>query len=51
MKKGADVNYIEQDGKTPCHISVAVGDLKTLEFLLKKKANIHLLDNKLETPI
>jgi len=45
VKKGADVNFTELDGKSPLHIAAAFGDIKIIEYLLKKGGLLSIKDN------
>lgn len=38
------VNFADYDGRTPLHVSASESQVKSLEFLLKNGANVHLRD-------
>jgi len=51
LEEGADINGINQDGRTPLHQTVYSGTIETIEYLIKKGANINSLSSNNETPL
>jgi len=44
LKRGADINYVNSNGKTCLHQCVKMGLKPSCMFLLEKGANQHIMD-------
>lgn len=51
LKKGADVNAQDHEGKTPLHYSVELPNLVITKLLLNFQANVNIKDNQDEIPL
>ena len=39
LKLDADVNAVDQDGRSACHLACAEGQIETVKYLISIKAN------------
>lgn len=51
LSEGADINRLNQDGRTPLHQTVYSGNLETIEYLIKKGADVNAKSSNNETPL
>ncbi len=51
VKAGAEVNAVDDKGRTPLHIAADIGRLSIVEFLLKHGAHPHVKDKMHKTPL
>ncbi len=51
LVKGADVNFVGPDGKTPLHIASWNGNTEIVKLLVAKGANVNAVDNEGWTPL
>lgn len=51
IKKGANVNVLDRDNKTPLHYAATNGNEKSIELLIKKGAKIDAKDSNQKTPL
>ncbi|MCE5323881.1 ankyrin repeat domain-containing protein [bacterium] len=51
IKHGADVNKINNFGRTALHVAASLGDTPAVKELIKYKAKIDIADNKGRTPL
>jgi ankyrin repeat protein len=51
LSEGADINRLNQDGRTPLHQTVYSGNVETIEYLINKGADINTKSSNNETPL
>jgi len=51
LSEGADINGLNQDGRTPLHQTVLSGNVETIEYLIKKSADVNTKSSNNETPL
>lgn len=44
IKSGADINALDEKGRTPLHIAASTGRLSLVKYLVQNSADIHLKD-------
>ena len=44
IRRGADVNFINSNGKTALHLAIEQKNIEAIQFLVKNKADVYIED-------
>ncbi len=51
VEEGAQINAVDENGRTPLHLAARIGRLSIVEYLVEHGADTHIKDNFHKTPL